>query len=47
MPVQIKLIKKDIFSEYEQCLKNNINNINKLIHCKQIYYKDYIMSSRK
>lgn len=47
MPIQTNLIKKDIFSEYEQCLKNNINDIRKLNHCKQIYYKDYIMSSRK
>ena len=47
MPIRTINPKKDIFSEYEQCLKNNINDINKLTHCKQIYYKDYIMSSRK
>jgi len=47
MPIQITTTKKDIFSEYEQCLKNNVNDISKLTHCKQIYYKDYIMSSRK
>lgn len=47
MSIKTELIKKDIFSEYEQCLKNNVNNINKLIYCRQIYYKDYIMSSRK
>ena len=47
MPIQTTILKKDIFSEYEQCLKNNINDNNKLTHCKQIYYKDYIMSSRK
>ena len=42
-------IKKDIFTEYEKCLK--IINLNKVsnnykTYCNQIY-KEYAMSSRK